>query len=145
AMTRRIQDEISILSDGLARLTYHHVSDNRGVLTNFIHNAALEALTHEYRQPLLYAPSGVIYLEHRKLAPASPERADVIEKVIEKIKRLVGNRLAMSKTGIKRDGKGMKYAAYYWLFFDLPQFIKIGVDATFKVINDNKKSSAGKR
>lgn len=145
AMARRIQDEIKTLSDGLARLTYHHVSDNRGVLTNFIHNAALEALTHEYRQPLLYAPSGVIYLEHRKLAPPVPERAQVIEKVVEKIKRLVGSRLAMSKTGIRRDGKGMKYASYYWLFFDLPQFIQIGVDAIFKVINDNKKPSAGKR
>ncbi|GAB4459580.1 MAG: hypothetical protein Kow0070_14720 [Anaerolineales bacterium] len=145
AMTPKIQSEINTLSGGLARLTYHHVSENRGVLTNFIHNATLAALTHEYRQPLLYAPSGVIYLEHKKNAPPLPEKTQVIEGVVAKIKEVVGKRLATSKTGIKRDGKGMKYAAYYWLFFDLPQFIQIGVEATFKVINENKKPSASKR
>ena len=145
AMTRKIQDEISTLSDGQARLTYHHVSDNRGVLTNFIHNAALKAITHEYRQPLLYAPSGVIYLEHKKLAPQLPETSVVVESAIKHIKGLVGYRLAESKNGIKRDGKGMKYASYYWLFFSLSQFIPIGVDATFKVINEGKKPSSGKR
>lgn len=145
AMTRRIQDEINTMSDGLARLINHHISDNRGVLTNFIHNAVLNALTHEYRQPLLYAPSGVIYLEHNKNAPLLPPTAQIIENVIQKIKNVVGNRLAFSKAGIKRDGKGMKYASYYWLFFALPRFIEIGVDATFKVINENKKPSAGKR
>lgn len=144
-MTQKIQSEINTLSGGLARLTYHHVSENRGVLTNFIHNAALTALTHEYRQSLLYAPSGVIYLEHKKNAPSLPEMVFVVEAIIKKTREMVGKRLAMSKTGIKRDGKGMKYAAYYWLFFDLPQFIQIGVDATFKVINENKKPSAGKR
>ena len=145
AMTQKIQSEIATLSDGRARLTYHHVSDNRGVLTNFIHNAALEAMTHEYRQPLLYAPSGVIYLEHKKKAFPPPPREQVSEAVIHHIKALVGNRLAQSKTGIKRDGKGIKYAPYYWLFFDLPNFLELGVDATFKVINENKKPSAGKR
>ncbi len=145
AMTQKIQNEIKTLSDGLARLTYHHVSDLRGVLTNFIHNAALEVMSHEYRQPLLYAPSGVIYLEHRKNAPPLPSVQQVGEAVIAQIKNLVGHRLAQSKTGIKRDGKGIKYAPYYWLFFDLPRFLELGVDATFKVINENKKPSAGKR
>ena len=145
AMTNKIQGEISILSDGLARLTYHHVSDNRGVLTNFIHNATLKAMTHEYRQPLLYAPSGVIYLEQKKLAPQLPETAEIVENAVEHIKNLVGYRLAETKNGIKRDGKGMKYAGYYWLFFSLAQFIPIGVEATFKVINEGKKPSSGKR
>jgi len=145
AMTQKIQNEINTLSGGLARLTYHHVSDLRGVLTNFIHNAALEAMSHEYRQPLLYAPSGVIYLEHKKNAPPLPSVQQVSDAVIAHIKNLVSQRLAESKTGIKRDGKGMKYAAYYWLFFDLPQFLEIGVDATFKIINENKKPSAGER
>ncbi|MCS6995279.1 MAG: type I-D CRISPR-associated protein Cas10d/Csc3 [Anaerolineales bacterium] len=145
ALEQRIQSEINTLSGGLARLTYHHVSENRGVLTNFIHNAALAALAHEYRQPLLYAPSGVIYLEHKKSAPSMPETTVLVESIVQKIKQVVGRRLAISKTGIKRDGKGMKYAAYYWLFFDLPQFIQIGVEATFKIINENKKPSAGKR
>ncbi len=145
ALEQKIQSEINTLSGGLARLTYHHVSDNRGVLTNFIHNAALNALTHEYRQPLLYAPSGVIYLEHKKNAPPLPETAQIIEGIVVKIKDVVGSRLEQSKKGFQRDGKGMKYAAYYWLFFDLPRFISFGLDATFNIIHENKKSSAGER
>ena len=145
AMSQKMQNEINTLSDGKARLTYHHVSNNRGVLTNFIHNAALKAITHEYRQPLLYAPSGVIYLEHKKLASLLPEMTTIVENTVEHIKQLVKHRLAETKNGIKRDGKGMKYASYYWLFFNVSEFIPIGVDATFKVINENKKPSSGKR
>jgi len=145
ATTQKIQNEINTLSGGLAKLTYHHVSENRGLLTNFIHNAALTALAHERRQPLLYAPSGVIYLEHKKDVPPPPDGEEISKEVVQKIKMMIGNRLASSKTGIRRDGKGMKYAAYYWLFFDLPQFIQIGVDATFKIITESKKPSAGKR
>ena len=140
-----IRDDISTLSAGMAQLTYHHLADNRGVLTNFIHNAALAALTNEYRVPLLYAPSGVIYLEHKRLAPALPVVESVAEETIRKIKAMVGQRLAASQSGIKRDGKGMKYADYYWLFFDLFAFLQIGVQATFKVIHEGKKPSSGKR
>jgi len=140
-----LQDDISVLSNGLARLTYHHLADNRGVLTNFIHNAALNAMSGEFRVPLLYAPSGVIYLENKKLAAEMPTAAIVAEATIEKIKATVGAALEKTQNGIKRDGKGMKYASYYWLFFELPKFIEIGQKATFKVIKDGKKPSSGKR
>lgn len=140
-----VRDLISSISAGLAGLTFHHVADVRGVLTNFIHNASLAAMANEYRVPLLYAPSGVIYLEHRKSVPARPSVDEVAETTIQKIKALVGHRLAETKTGIKRDGKGMKYAEYYWLFFDLPALLEIGVQATFKIIHEGKKPSAGKR
>ena len=145
AIKGNVQREISILSDGLAELNYHHVADNRGVLTNFIHNAALKAMTHEYRQPLLYAPSGVVYLEHKKQAPALPSAENIANQTVTHVREMVGKRLAETKSGFKRDGKGMKYADYYWLFFDLPTFIRIGFDATFKVIHENKKPSSGKR
>ncbi len=141
-----IRDDITTLSDGLAQLNYHHLADNRGVLTNFIHNATLHALAHDdYRVAILYAPSGVVYLEHKKLAPALPAIETVAEAAIEKIKTLVSQQLATTQNGIKRDGKGMKYAGYYWLFFELPQFIKIGAQATFKVVHEGKKPSSGKR
>jgi len=140
-----IRDDISALSADMAQLVYHHVADNRGVLTNFIHNAALTAQANEYRVPLLYAPSGAIYLEHKKLAPAAPAVEAVAELTIQKIKTMVGLRLAESKSGFKRDGKGMKYADFYWLFFDLPTFIHLGVKATFKIIHEGKKPSSGKR
>lgn len=147
AMTQKVQREINTLSAGMARLTYHHVSENRGVLTNFIHNAALGALTHAYRQPMLYAPSGVIYLEHRDKAPQIPAIEPIVEAVIDRIRGMVGRRLEISLTGFRRDGKGLKYADYYWLFFDLPDFIRLGARAALRLINEakTKNPSAGKR
>jgi len=73
-----IRRELVQLSNGEARLVAHHLADNRGILTNLVQNAALEATQHERRVPILYAPSGVVYLEHRT-APPLPEREAVIE------------------------------------------------------------------
>ena len=145
AMTQKVQEAIKTLSDGRARLTYHHIADIRGVLTNFIHNAALRAMTHEYRQPLLYAPSGVIYLEHTTQAPPPPSCDQVAQAIIDNIKALVRRRLAQSKTGFKRDGKGIKFPEYYWLFFDLPDLLALSAEVMPTLIHESKSPSAGKR
>lgn len=137
--------ELTQLSNGMARFTRHHLADNRGLLTNFIHNAALGAMQHEYRVPLLYAPSGVVYLEHKESAPPLPTVADVVEATIQRIREIVSTELRRTRSGMKRDGKGMKYADFFWLFFDLPAFIMLGVQATFDVIHEGKNPSSGKR
>ncbi len=139
-----LRREISTLSNQTAYFTYHHLADNRGILTNFIHNTVLKALTDEARVPLLYAPSGVVYLT-RKDAPAPPPVADLVETIVTTIKEMVGRKLQLSLDGFKRDGKGMKFADYYWLFFKTPALINLGSRAVFKVIHEGKKSSAGKR
>lgn len=145
ATTQKVQETIKTLSDGRARLTYHHVADIRGVLTNFIHNAALRAMTHEHRQPLLYAPSGVIYLEHANQAPPLPSCEQVARAIIDNIKALMRRRLGQSKIGFQRDGKGIKFPDYYWLFFDLPELITLGAEATLARVGASKQPSAGKR
>lgn len=144
AMNDSIQRELATLSNQAARFTYHHLADNRGVLSNFIHNAALEAMVNELRVPILYAPSGVVYLEHKETSEA-PEIADVAETTIEKIRNAIARRLRFSLDGIRRGGKGLKYADYYWLFFDVPSFIELGVSAAFKNVHEGKKPSSGKR
>ncbi len=66
------------LSDGNLRFTYHQISENRGVLTNVVNNALIEAYeamnTEEcfYYQPLLYLPTGVIYLAMRQATGIPP-------------------------------------------------------------------------
>ena len=140
-----LRSALMTLSGGLARLNFHHLNDNRGLLTNFIQNAALAAMSGEYRIPLLYAPSGVVYLEHSRLAPSVPEVDTVVNAAVNRIREAAGQALARSHTGIKRDGKGMKWADYYWLFFDLPEFVCLGVRATFAIIHEGKSASAGKR
>lgn len=134
ATSEIIHRELSIVSDGMARLTYHHLADNRGILTNFIHNAAIRELEHPFRRPLLFAPSGVIYLENVQHAPALPDVSHIVEHTIAQIRSLAGSRLAESKAGFKRDGKGLKYADFYWWFFDLPGMLRLSVDAAFRLI-----------
>jgi len=74
-----------------------------------------------------------------------PGVSQVAEATIGRIQALVGRDLRESRKGIKRDGKGMKYAEYYWLFFDLPTFVMLGFRATFDTIREGKAVVAGKR
>jgi len=139
-----IHREIAELSNNTARLVYHHVADNRGVLTNLIHNAALHAMRDQTRVPFLYAPSGVVYLQHVS-APPLPDSATITEATIERVRQVGAQRLRLSLTGFRRDGKGLKRADYYDLFFDLSEQIRLAAAAIFKNIPPSKAPSAGKR
>ncbi|MFM6023150.1 MAG: type I-D CRISPR-associated protein Cas10d/Csc3, partial [Dolichospermum sp.] len=50
------------LSNHQLKLTYHSLSENRGILTNILNNALIEAHPPEFYIPLLYLPDGVAYL-----------------------------------------------------------------------------------
>ncbi len=144
--TRSITEIITNLSNSEARLLYHHVAENRGVLTNFIHNAAMAALESPDCVPLLYAPSGVVYLARGQVNEAQmPHPADVAEDVIERIRRACGQHLRTNLTGFSRDGKGLKYAPYYDLHFSPSERIRVAAKAAFKRIPDSKTPSAGTR
>lgn len=140
----RIAKLLGDLSENSAKLVYHHVADNRGVLTNLIHNAALSAMRHALRLPFLYAPSGVVYLEHKD-APPLPDVAPVVEATVERVRQVSAKQLSRSLTGFKRDGKGLKRADYYNLFFDVGEQIVLAAQATFKNISSAKPPSSGKR
>lgn len=139
-----IHREVAELSNNTARLIYHHVADNRGVLTNLIHNAALEAATHSRRVPFLYAPSGVVYVEHQD-APPLPDVSIVTEAAVNRVRQVSAQRLRQSLVGFRRDGKGLKRADYYDLFFDLTEQVHLAARAAFKNIAVTKAASAGKR
>lgn len=144
--TRSITEIITNLSDGTAYLRYHHVAENRGVLTNFIHNAAMAAQESPDCVPLLYAPSGVVYLAHGQAHDAlMPQPADVAEDVVRRIRQACGQHLRTNLTGFSRDGKGLKYAPYYDLHFSPSERIRVAAKATFKRIPDTKAPSAGTR
>jgi CRISPR-associated protein Csc3 len=139
-----LRRELSTLSNQTATFTYHHLADNRGILTNFIHNSVIAVLSSEARVPILYAPSGVVYLT-RKDAPAPPPSVGLVDQVVDTIQTIVANKLKQSLDGFKRDGKGMKFADYYWDYFDTADLIHLGARAVFKTIHQGKKPSAGKR
>ncbi|WP_293140343.1 type I-D CRISPR-associated protein Cas10d/Csc3 [Okeania sp. SIO3I5] len=137
------------LSDGKLELSYHSIAENRGVLTNIVNNAVMAAYqninTEEeiYYQPLLYLPTGVIYLIQKNSPPIS--ESDLPELVVSKIKELCAKQLRLRKTGFGRDGKGMKYADYYNLFFDTVGLIEVALEATLIILHSNKESKAKSR
>ena len=133
-----ITDRLYSLSGGMARLVYHHIAENRGVLTNFIHNAATQALSEGFTcQPLLFAPSGVVYLTNEQ--PHFPETAAIAEATIRHIRRACAQRIQTHFVGFSRAGKGLKAAPYYDLHLSLPDQIRLTARAVFKQIPESKK------
>jgi CRISPR-associated protein Csc3 len=144
-----LNDIIHGLSDGQLRFTYHAISENRGVLTNVVNNALIDAHSslnspgQEHYTTLLYLPTGVIYLAQRDAPPVSP--STLPDRVVTSIKELCAGQLRLRQTGFGRDGKGMKYAEYYNLFFDDPGLMQVALDATLRILNPNKGSVGTKR
>lgn len=131
------------ISNHQLKFSYHSLSDNRGVLTNILNNALMEAHPSEFYTPLLYLPDGVVYLA---LADAPAITTDDIpQQVIAKIKSFCADKLKLKQTGFGRDGKGFKFAEYYWLFFDTVQLMEVSIDAACRLIPSTKTPSAKKR
>ncbi|MFB2939321.1 type I-D CRISPR-associated protein Cas10d/Csc3 [Aerosakkonemataceae cyanobacterium BLCC-F154] len=149
AENSRLNELIHNLSDGKLRFTYHSIAENRGVLTNVVNNTLMEAHTNLnakdciYYEPLLYLPTGVIYLA--KKDALSIDTTDLPNQVVAKIKELCTGQLRLRQTGFGRDGKGMKYAEYYNLFCNDRQLMEIALDATLRILSANKSSVAKSR
>jgi CRISPR-associated protein Csc3 len=146
---KRLNELIHNLSDGQLKFTYHSISENRGVLTNVVNNAVVEAHTSLnndrfiYYQPLLYLPTGVIYLT-LKDAPQI-DRKGLSDRVVANIKQLCQGQLSRRQTGFGRDGKGMKYADYYSLFFNDIELLPVALNATLRILRTGKPSVATSR
>ena len=149
AENRKFTELLHNLSDGQLKLTYHSISENRGVLTNVVNNALVDAHTRlntvdfTYYEPLLYLPTGVIYLVRRDAPPV--DRSQLPECVVASIKKLCQGQLRLRQTGFGRDGKGMKYADYYSLFFDDVELMRVALDATLRILRTGKISVATSR
>ena len=145
AGSKSIRKMLEHFSDDQVKVTlqYHHLADVRGVITSIVNNAALACYAiPDVREPLLYAPTGVVYLA-RVDAPPAPTTATVADAAIERVRELCGRKLAANLTGFGRAGTGLKYADYYTLFFSPRQFVRLVALAAEKRIAG--ESVAGKR
>ncbi len=138
-----ITDLLGNLSNWQLKFSYHALSDNRGVLTNVINNALMDLHPQEFYQPLLYLPDGVVYLTKTNAPNILLDK--IPEQVIQKIKTLCGGQLKQRQTGFTRDGKGFKFADYYWLFFNAAEIMAIANKAACRLIPSTKPSIASKR
>ncbi|MGB0563412.1 MAG: type I-D CRISPR-associated protein Cas10d/Csc3, partial [Spirulinaceae cyanobacterium] len=88
------------------RLTYHHLRNSLGLLSNLIHNATLRHLQSLGYQPIMYLAQGAIYL-----APPdaeAPDRALIQTTLWNAIQQFLTQTMRGGKIGFKRDGKGLK-------------------------------------
>ncbi|MDB9427616.1 type I-D CRISPR-associated protein Cas10d/Csc3 [Microcystis aeruginosa CS-555/01A07] len=138
-----LQDLLYSLSDGELKFTYHSIAENRGVLTNVLNNAVMEAHQELDYQPLLYLPTGVVYIAPKNAPEVSLETLP--NRVVDTIKSLCSGELQRKQTGFGRDGKGMKYADYYSQFFDDAGLMRAALNATLRILGDNKASVARSR
>ncbi len=107
------------------KLVYHHVAENRGLLLNLIHNAAIDRLkVDNQREPILYAPSGVVYLE-RYDAPDLPAPADLTHHIVSHIRQITGERMVEKKKGVKLGKDGLRTDESYNDLFNLRQVIHV--------------------
>jgi CRISPR-associated protein Csc3 len=144
----RLKELLHSLSDGQLKFTYHSIAENRGVLTNVVNNALMEAHTslntseQTYYEPLLYLPTGVIYLADRNAPPINPE--GLPDRVVSSIKNLCAGQLRFRKVGFSRGNVGMKYADYYNLFFDIKGLMLFAIDAVPNKIKTSKAADKTK-
>jgi CRISPR-associated protein Csc3 len=144
-VNRKIQEKVTDLAFSSARrgyiasLTYHHVAENRGVLLNFVHQGALAALANDLRVPILYAPSGVVYLEHRD-APPIPNPDTLINQIVSSIRQKAGDKLLETGKGARRGGVNLQIDDSYNDYFDLPTVIRRSSAIVQRHIRSNKSA-----
>lgn len=89
-------------NDRLPRLTYHKLSDVRGLLSNLIHNVVMTQLKEQGYEPYLFFPNGVVYLAN----PDVKVKADppgIANAVWERVLEVVGEDETF---GVRRAGTG---------------------------------------
>ena len=101
-----------ILVDVQYRFVYHKVSEQRGILTNLIHNEIVKYLeTEKDLLPLLYYPDGVAYLvdRNRDVQITVDERTTLGNRIVNNIEsktsKEFGKFIQGSPAGIKVDEK----------------------------------------
>ena len=104
--------EINSVCDIQYKFVYHKVSEQRGILTNLIHNEIVRCLESEKDlMPLLYYPDGVAYLvdRDRDVHITTDEIAGignaVVRNIESKTRREFIKFIQGSPAGIKVDGK----------------------------------------
>ena len=142
-----VRESLTQLSGGKLEFTYHKLAENRGMITNVINNALLRILRDRLGwKPFLFFPTGVIYL--RKLSDEDtilPTLDEIAEDTENQLITYCAERLAVNLNGFKRDGKGFRFPDYYYDFFKIPQLLKLISIGCFRILHENKSSSAGKR
>lgn len=125
---------------GKYTIRYHKTNENRGLLTQEIHNAVLEKTKKVGWIPFLYFPDGVTYF-----APKDSDEPDLTN--IAEIIRNNTLKIVAKDVGnfISRAGKGVKYEPDLIEIADVKLACETLIRCTFAIISDKKDPVTGAR
>lgn len=133
AITRR-------LLKGKYIIRYHKTNENRGLLTQEIHNAVLEKTRSVGWIPFLYFPDGVTYFVPKD--SEEPDVNDLHEIVRNKTLKIIAKGVG---SFISRAGKGIKYAPDLTEVTNVTLASETLIRRTFAIISDKKEPKTGER
>lgn len=113
------------------RLTYHKLTEVRGLLSNVVNNAVMEALKTQSCEPFLFFPNGVVYLTDLD-TKLSPDAESLRAKIWFSIAEIL---TSDEEIGVKRSGTGMKVNPAIYELVDFQTLMRIGQKATLGIGN----------
>ncbi|WP_324281515.1 type I-D CRISPR-associated protein Cas10d/Csc3 [Cyanobacterium aponinum UTEX 3222] len=132
------QDNIKAIIRRLLRgkyiIRYHKTNENRGLLTQEIHNAVLEKTKKVGWIPFLYFPDGVTYFAPKD--SDEPDLTNIAEIVRNNILKIVSKGVG---NFISRAGKGVKYAPDLIEIADVKLACHTLIRRAFAIISDKKE------
>ena len=129
----KVEETIRRVLRGKYVLRYHKTADNRGLLTQLIHNAVLEQAQEKDWLPFLYFPDGVTYLALKESEGINLEyvpqrvRQTFVESVADKLGQLVA-----------RAPTGMRYKPEFIELLTPAQACKLAIQRILEIISDKK-------
>ncbi len=114
-------------------LRYHKTADNRGLLTQLIHNAVLEQAQEKGWLPFLYFPDGVTYLVPKEAENINLE--DVPQRVRQMLVESVADKLGQL---VARAPTGMRYKPEFIELLTPARACKLAIQRILEIISDKK-------
>lgn len=131
------------------RFTYHKLTEVRGLLSNIINNAVMEAMQAQGAEPFLFFPNGVVYvLPQGKTVSSLEELAENAWKSVRDVLLYGGSRTAIEISSDEdneeniedlsnglgiRPRRGLKVPEILYEILNLPQLLNEGKNAALNI------------
>jgi CRISPR-associated protein Csc3 len=138
----RLRDHLRSLNIN-QQLLYHRLKACTGVMTNGIHNAALQFTESLDWKPILFFAQGVIYLAPKQTTV--PDLESLQDFLWDQISGKLGAEMLKGEVGFKRDGKGVKVAPQTLELFSPEQLIRSLPDVIREYVKNEKDPATPKR
>ena len=114
-------------------LRYHKTADNKGLITQIIHNAVLDQVKAIGWIPLLYFPDGITYLAPKECLEINAK--DIPKQVRQNLIASVANKLGQL---VARAPTGMRYKPEFIELLTPKKACDLAIQRILEIISDKK-------